>query len=91
LQATALFLRLSEALLHSSSVHEIYIRVLGDEDSGLPPVKRAAISPFQAWRYVKAAINAAAKAGILKVDPDKISYQVFEEDKEKFLVRVETP
>lgn len=83
----------------SNKAVEIYIRVLDserdeDEDgkrssTNLSPIDRAAISPYQAPRYVKATINAAAKLEILDIDPSKVDYQVFEEDGEKFLVRVE--
>ena len=83
----------------SNKAVEIYIRVLdseSEEDEGgkrsstnLSPIDRAAISPYQAPRYVKATINAAAKLEILDIDPSKVDYQVFEEDGEKFLVRVE--
>jgi len=85
----------------SNKAVEIYIRVLDseseedeDEDgkrssTNLSPIDRAAISPYQAPRYVKATINAAAKLKILDIDPSKVDYQVFEEDGEKFLVRVE--
>jgi hypothetical protein len=78
----------------SASAAEVYIRVLpassdgSDGSDGLSLRDRCAVSPFQAPRYLKAAITAAKKAGVLDIDLAKVEYQVFEEDGEKFLVRV---
>jgi hypothetical protein len=75
----------------SASAAEVYIKVLpasSDGKDGLSLRDRCAVSPFQAPRYLKAAITAAKKAGVLDIDLAKVEYQVFEEDGEKFLVRV---
>jgi len=76
----------------SSGVVTVYIRVLRDESAdegeGLSASDRVAISPYQAPRYVKATVNAAAKAGVLDINPDRVEYRVFKED-DNFLVEIE--
>jgi len=75
---------------YPAGVYEVYIKIFNVDKENISLSQKAAVSPHQAWRYVKAAINAASKVGVIDINPDKISYQIFEEDEEKLLVRVTT-
>lgn len=84
----------SDPSFPSDKIAEIYIKVLDvdessdDDAANLTSSQRWAISPYQAPRYVKATLSAAVKAGILDLDLKKVEYQTWEENEEKFLVRV---
>lgn len=70
-------------------VFNLYIKILDDDDDDEVPLRlRAAITPFQAPRYVRAVLTAASKAGIIDVDVKKMKFALYEEDESKFCVEV---
>ena len=70
-------------------VFNLYIKILDDDDDDEVPLRlRAAITPFQAPRYVRAVLTAASKAGIISVDVSKMKFALYEEDESKFCVEV---
>ena len=72
-----------------NGVFNLYVKILDDDDDDKVPLRlRAAISPFQAPRYVRAVLTAASKAGIISVDVSKMKFALYEEDESKFCVEV---
>ena len=72
-----------------NGVFNLYVKILDDDDDDKVPLRlRAAISPFQAPRYVRAVLTAASKAGIIDVDVSKMKFALYEEDESKFCVEV---
>ena len=73
-----------------NGVFNLYVKILDDDDDDdkVPLRLRAAISPFQAPRYVRAVLTAASKAGIIDVDVKKMEFALYEEDESKFCVEV---
>lgn len=72
-----------------NGVFNLYVKILDDDDDDKVPLRlRAAISPFQAPRYVKAVVKAASKEGIISVDIKKMKFALYEEDESKFCVEV---
>ena len=72
-----------------NGVFNLYVKILDDDDDDKVPLRlRAAISPFQAPRYVRAVLTAASKAGIIDVDVKKMKFALYEEDESKFCVEV---